>query len=42
MAEVDKIDIINTEPEKLWPDILRGMGGEYEILANFQEHPSLN
>lgn len=42
VVDVNKIDLINTESEALWPDILREMGGEYEILANFQEHPSLN
>lgn len=42
VADIGEIDLINTKPDKLWPDILRGMGGEYKILANFQEHPSLN
>lgn len=42
VADINKVDIINTEPEDLWPDIIRGMGKEYAVLANFPEHPSLN
>lgn len=34
--------IFSAEPKKVWPDILRNMGGSYQIMANFPENPSLN
>ena len=30
------------EPTKLWSEVLRSMGSEFAILANFPEDPSLN
>ena len=42
VAEMNDVDVINGLPDELWPDILRGLGKEYEFLANFPEHPSLN
>ena len=30
------------EPQKLWSEVLRSMGSEFAILANFPEDPSLN
>jgi len=42
ISDINDIDVINSLPEDLWPDILRGMGKEYAVLANFPEHPSLN
>ena len=42
VAVINKTDIINGIPEDLWADLLRGMGKEYAVLANFPEHPSLN
>ncbi len=29
-------------PEELWGEVLRSMGSQYAILANFPENPSLN
>ena len=34
--------IMDTNPEKLWNSILKDMGKDYAMLANFPEHPSLN
>lgn len=34
--------LFTTEPGHLWSTILRGMGKEYAIMANFPEDPSLN
>ncbi|MFM2208140.1 MAG: hypothetical protein RL213_2115 [Bacteroidota bacterium] len=30
------------KPEHLWGEVLRSMGSEYAVLANFPENPSLN
>mgnify|MGYP001217473955 CR=1 FL=1 len=32
----------STQPEELWGQVLRNMGSQYAILANFPEDPSLN
>ncbi|MFM2136851.1 MAG: hypothetical protein RL021_2251 [Bacteroidota bacterium] len=38
-----KMEIAFSEnPEGLWGEVLRSMGSEYAILANFPENPSLN
>lgn len=42
VTDINKTDIIGGEPDDLWPDLLRSMGKEYAVLANFPEHPSLN
>jgi putative transcriptional regulator len=34
--------IFDTDPEILWTTILRKMGGEYALLANFPDDPRLN
>ena len=34
--------IFSNDPERLWGTVLRRMGGEYALLANFPEHPSVN
>ncbi len=34
--------VFDDEPEELWRKILRRMGGEYAVLANFPEDPRLN
>jgi len=36
-------DVIFTdEPEKLWREVLKGMGKKFAILASFPENPSVN
>ncbi|GAB5520134.1 MAG: YqgE/AlgH family protein [Rhodothermales bacterium] len=35
-------EIFEVEPEKLWRHVLRRMGGEYAILANFPTDPRMN
>lgn len=35
-------NIFSNEPEKLWRDILKGMGKKFAILASFPDNPSLN
>ena len=30
------------EPKKLWSDVMKSLGKEYSILANFPEDPSMN
>ena len=42
VADINKTDIINSLPEKLWSVLISRMGKEYAVLANFPEHPSLN
>ena len=34
--------IMDIGPKDLWSNILRGLGNNYAMLANFPEHPSLN
>mgnify|MGYP000337583622 CR=1 FL=1 len=34
--------VFDTEPERLWRTLLHELGGEYRLMANFPEHPSLN
>ena len=34
--------IFDTEPEQLWRTILRRLGGEYAVLANFPDDPRMN
>ena len=34
--------ILNGDWENLWPNILKRMGGEFTLMANFPEDPSLN
>ncbi len=35
-------DIFSEEPDKLWREILKGMGKKFAILASFPENPSVN
>jgi putative transcriptional regulator len=35
-------EIINRQPEKLWPGYLKSMGSDYAIWANFPADPSFN
>ena len=39
-AEVD--DVFAEEPTELWRNVLRRMGGDYALLANFPEDPRMN
>lgn len=34
--------IFDTDPEQLWRTVLRHMGGEYAVLANFPDDPRMN
>jgi putative transcriptional regulator len=34
--------IFKTKPDKLWKEVLKEMGGEYAMMVNFPEDPSLN
>ncbi|MCS7081923.1 MAG: YqgE/AlgH family protein [Bacteroidetes bacterium] len=38
----DSRAVFDLDPERLWRELLYGLGGEYRMLANFPEHPSLN
>lgn len=35
-------NIFSEEPDKMWREILKGMGRKYSILASFPENPSVN
>ncbi len=35
-------NVFSDEPDKLWADILKGMGKKFAILASFPENPSVN
>jgi putative transcriptional regulator len=39
-AKID--EIFADEPDRLWRDILKGMGKKFAILASFPENPSVN
>lgn len=34
--------VFNEEPATLWSTVLKSMGGEYSLMANYPEDPSLN
>lgn len=34
--------VFDTEPDQLWRTVLRRMGGEYAVLANFPDDPRMN
>ncbi|MEX0821088.1 MAG: YqgE/AlgH family protein [Rhodothermales bacterium] len=42
VADGDGRFVFDAEPERLWRTILRELGGEYAVLANFPEDPRLN
>jgi putative transcriptional regulator len=35
-------DLLCTEPERLWHDVLRRQGGELAVIAAYPPHPSVN
>lgn len=35
-------NIFSDEPDKLWTEVLKGMGKKFAILASFPENPSVN
>lgn len=35
-------DVFDEDPERMWRRVLRRMGGDYALMANFPEFPSLN
>ena len=38
----DEAAVFADHPDTLWRDLLRGMGGEYALLANYPEDPRMN
>jgi putative transcriptional regulator len=42
VTNADSDFIFSNEPEKLWQNILKSMGGEYSIISTFPEDPSVN
>lgn len=42
VADATIENIFSEEPDKLWRDILKGMGKKFAILASFPENPSVN
>lgn len=42
LAPAGESAVFETEPAELWRTVLRGMGSEYAMLANFPEDPRLN
>lgn len=42
LAQGDARFIFGTEPNELWRTVLRSMGGDYAVLANFPDDPRLN
>jgi putative transcriptional regulator len=42
MAEVHPSFVFDAEPDTLWREVLRHMGGNYALMANFPEDPRLN
>ena len=42
VADANKDFIFSSEPEKLWQNILKSMGGEYITISTFPEDPSVN
>lgn len=42
LAESSKEAVFADEPSKLWRAVLRKMGGQYAVLANFPDDPRLN
>ena len=39
---VDIEQIFDTDPQKLWKDVLIKMGGKYKVISNFPVDPRLN
>ena len=42
LARADASAIFTTDPSALWRTVLRSLGGEYALLANFPEDPRSN
>ncbi|HJY62617.1 MAG TPA: YqgE/AlgH family protein [Ignavibacteria bacterium] len=42
VANASLDNIFSDEPDKLWREILKGMGKKFAILASFPENPSVN
>ncbi len=42
LAPADATNVFEDAPEQLWRTVLRRMGGEYALLANFPDDPRLN
>ena len=42
LARADDALVFPDAPEKLWSAVLRRLGGEYALLANFPEDPRMN
>ena len=42
LTQADALAVFAEDPEKLWRDVLRRMGGEYALLANFPDDPRMN
>lgn len=42
VAPAAATSVFRTHPDDLWRSVLRGMGAEFAILANFPEDPRLN
>lgn len=42
LTETDGEAIFTEEPQKLWRTVLRQMGGQYAVLANFPDDPRMN
>jgi len=42
VAKSEAEDIWQQEPQDLWRQVLRNLGGEFFIMSNFPENPSLN
>lgn len=42
ITPVRPTDVFTGHPETLWRDVLRRMGGEYALLANFPDDPRMN
>jgi putative transcriptional regulator len=39
---IDLANILNSSPEEIWRAVLKNMGGEYQVLANYPLDPRLN
>lgn len=42
VSQPDGATIFEMETKKLWRSVLRNMGGDYRVISNFPEDPSLN
>jgi putative transcriptional regulator len=42
VASATNDNIFSNDPDKLWSEVLKGMGKKFAILASFPENPSVN